>query len=74
MSLGSGVTPASMLVSWSLGAPNPPCNRESCRHQHERAKVVNGRVEYSPCKVMTVSAKDEEGRTYTTYCDCSTRM
>ena len=72
MSLGSGVMP--QQFSWSLGAPNAPCARETCRHQHERAKVVNGRVEYSPCKVLMITKEDDFGKRHKIHCDCSVRM
>ena len=77
MSLGSGVIPFNMIEAvkpWQKDAPNPPCQRESCRHNHERVKVVNNQVIYSPCKVLMISGKDEEGRVRKTQCDCSVRI
>ena len=80
MSLGSGVTPFNIIEAvrfncfWQKDAPNPPCQRESCRHQHERADVKNNQVIYSPCKVLMISGKDEEGRVRKTQCDCSVRI
>lgn len=56
---------------WSLGAENPKCN--ACNHQHERAAVKQGRVEYSPCKVLNISAKDERGEVHKNQCNCPIR-